>query len=221
MRKHRFYLSITAVPAIAGIALQQPAPAPAATVRTASRLSAQAVADSIMTAVTAVPSPSASITGPPDGFGSSIVLASFRTSVAQSAAFGPAVAAGTGDVPLPATTTALPFVAPVQAPTPTPTPAPDVPPVTAPPPPHPTTSVGATPAVWASLRQCESNGNYGDNTGNGYYGAYQFSLSTWRGLGYAGLPSNASAAVQDQAAQRLQARSGWGQWPACSRRLGL
>ena len=28
-------------------------------------------------------------------------------------------------------------------------------------------------------------------------------------------------AVQDQAAQQLQARSGWGQWPACSRRLGL
>jgi len=75
--------------------------------------------------------------------------------------------------------------------------------------------------VWAELRQCESGGNYSDNTGNGYYGAYQFILSTWRGLGFPGLPSNATPAVQDQAAQKLQARSGWGQWPACSRRLRL
>ena len=75
--------------------------------------------------------------------------------------------------------------------------------------------------VWASLRNCESGGNYADNTGNGYYGAYQFALGTWHGLGYSGLPSAASPAVQDQAAQKLQARSGWGQWPACARRLGL
>jgi len=75
--------------------------------------------------------------------------------------------------------------------------------------------------VWAELRQCESGGDYGIDTGNGYYGAYQFSLQTWHGLGYPGLPSDAPPAVQDQAASRLQARSGWGQWPACSRRLGL
>jgi uncharacterized protein YabE (DUF348 family) len=30
------------------------------------------------------------------------------------------------------------------------------------------------------LRQCESGGNYRTNTGNGYYGAYQFSLETWK-----------------------------------------
>lgn len=29
------------------------------------------------------------------------------------------------------------------------------------------------------LRMCESGGNYQTNTGNGYYGAYQFSQSTW------------------------------------------
>jgi hypothetical protein len=81
----------------------------------------------------------------------------------------------------------------------------------------------STPAagVWAELRQCESGGNYATDTGNGYYGAYQFSAATWHGLGYAGLPNQALPAVQDQAAQRLQARSGWGQWPACSRKLGL
>ncbi len=75
--------------------------------------------------------------------------------------------------------------------------------------------------VWAGLRQCESDDNYSDNTGNGYYGAYQFSLPTWHGLGFSGLPSAAPPAVQDRAAQQLEARSGWGQWPSCSRRLRL
>jgi hypothetical protein len=83
--------------------------------------------------------------------------------------------------------------------------------------------LGGVPAagVWAELRQCESGGDYATDTGNGYYGAYQFSEATWNGLGYTGLPSQAGPTVQDQAAQRLQARSGWGQWPACSRKLGL
>jgi hypothetical protein len=78
-----------------------------------------------------------------------------------------------------------------------------------------------TPAAFAALRQCESGGNYQDDTGNGYYGAYQFSLSTWQNLGYSGLPSQAPPAVQDQAAIRLQAADGWGQWPACAAQLGL
>lgn len=96
-------------------------------------------------------------------------------------------------------------------------PAPPPAPVAAPPPAPTAPSSG----VWAELRQCESSDNYADNTGNGYYGAYQFSLSTWQSLGYSGLPSDAAPAVQDEAAQRLQARNGWNQWPQCSRRLGL
>ena len=75
--------------------------------------------------------------------------------------------------------------------------------------------------VWARLRRCESGGNYAINTGNGFYGAYQFHPRTWRGLGYPGLPHQAPPEMQDEAARKLQARSGWGQWPACSRRLGL
>lgn len=71
------------------------------------------------------------------------------------------------------------------------------------------------------LRQCESNGNYGTNTGNGYYGAYQFSPRTWQSLGFEGYPHQASPGVQDEAAIALQARDGWGQWPACARRLDL
>jgi hypothetical protein len=79
----------------------------------------------------------------------------------------------------------------------------------------------ASSRTLAGLRQCESSNNYAANTGNGYYGAYQFSLSTWRSLGYRGRPHEAAPGVQDQAASRLAARSGWGQWPACSRRLGV
>ena len=75
--------------------------------------------------------------------------------------------------------------------------------------------------VWARLRQCESGGRYNVNSGNGFYGAYQFHPRTWRGLGFPGLPHQAPPEMQDDAARKLQARSGWGQWPACSRRLGL
>ena len=32
------------------------------------------------------------------------------------------------------------------------------------------------------LRQCESGGNYAINTGNGFYGAYQFMISTWNNI---------------------------------------
>jgi Transglycosylase-like domain len=76
-------------------------------------------------------------------------------------------------------------------------------------------------AAFAALRKCESGGNYKTATGNGYYGAYQFDPGTWRTLGYSGLPSDAAPEVQDEAARKLQAKSGWGQWPACSRKLGL
>ncbi len=76
--------------------------------------------------------------------------------------------------------------------------------------------------VWAALAQCESGGNPRAVSSNGlYHGLYQFSVSTWRAMGGSGLPSQASSAEQTQRAQALQARSGWGQWPACSRKLGL
>jgi hypothetical protein len=74
--------------------------------------------------------------------------------------------------------------------------------------------------VWAKLRKCESGDRYDANTGNGYFGAYQFHPQTWRNLGFPGLPHQAPPEMQDEAARRLQARSGWGQWPACSRRVG-
>lgn len=76
-------------------------------------------------------------------------------------------------------------------------------------------------AVWDKLAQLESGGNWNTNTGNGYYGGLQFSLPTWRAVGGSGLPSDASKEEQIMRAKILQARSGWGQWPACARQLGL
>lgn len=76
--------------------------------------------------------------------------------------------------------------------------------------------------VWGALARCESGGNPTIVSANGlYYGLYQFSLPTWRAVGGSGLPSEASPAEQTQRAQALQARSGWGQWPACAAKLGL
>jgi hypothetical protein len=84
-----------------------------------------------------------------------------------------------------------------------------------------TSGGGATPGDFAALRQCESSGNYAIDTGNGFYGAYQFDLGTWHGLGYSGSPNQASPATQDAAAEKLQAERGWEPWPACSAKLGL
>jgi resuscitation-promoting factor RpfB len=75
--------------------------------------------------------------------------------------------------------------------------------------------------VWDRLAECESNGNWSINTGNGYYGGLQFLPSTWRSVGGSGMPHEASRAEQIKRGQILQQRSGWGQWPACSRKLGL
>jgi resuscitation-promoting factor RpfB len=84
-------------------------------------------------------------------------------------------------------------------------------------------SGSSTPSgsVWDKLAQCESGGNWSINTGNGYYGGLQFSLSTWRAHGGSGMPHNASREEQIRIAKKVQASQGWGAWPACSAKLGL
>lgn len=87
---------------------------------------------------------------------------------------------------------------------------------------RPGRGTGSAPAgVWAQLAQCESGGNPATNTGNGFYGLYQFTASTWHAMGGSGLPSDASAAEQTMRAQKLQQQAGWGQWPGCAASLGL
>lgn len=76
--------------------------------------------------------------------------------------------------------------------------------------------------VWGRLAQCESGGNPRAVGGGGrYFGAFQFSLGTWRSVGGTGNPIDHDYATQLTFAQKLQARSGWGQWPYCARKLGL
>jgi resuscitation-promoting factor RpfB len=84
-------------------------------------------------------------------------------------------------------------------------------------------SGSSTPSgsVWDKLAECESGGNWSINTGNGYYGGLQFSLSTWRAYGGSGMPHEASREEQIAIAKKLQADAGWGAWPACSSKLGL
>jgi transglycosylase-like protein len=81
--------------------------------------------------------------------------------------------------------------------------------------------IAAGSDVWASLRYCEAGGNYTRNSGNGYYGAYQFSLSTWADYDGYVRPDLAPPAVQDAKAKATEAARGWAPWPACARKLGL
>ena len=86
------------------------------------------------------------------------------------------------------------------------------------------TRSAAAPAggsVWDRLARCESGGNWGTNTGNGYSGGLQFAPGTWRAHGGTGSAHNASRAEQIRVAERVRASQGWGAWPACSARLGL
>jgi hypothetical protein len=75
--------------------------------------------------------------------------------------------------------------------------------------------------VWDRLAQCESGGNWSINSGNGYYGGLQFSLSSWHAVGGTGYPHQASRETQIEMGERLLARQGWGAWPACARKIGL
>jgi hypothetical protein len=77
---------------------------------------------------------------------------------------------------------------------------------------------------WDRLAQCESGGNWGINTGNGYQGGLQFSQSTWRAHGggeYAATANQASRDEQIAVAEKVLASQGWGAWPSCSSNLGL
>ena len=94
-------------------------------------------------------------------------------------------------------------------------PGPDAaPPVDAPPPPvHRASSVN-----WDAIAQCESGGNWGISTGNGYSGGLQFTPSTWRANGGWGSPNGASRDEQIRVAENVLHSQGIGAWPVCGRR---
>jgi uncharacterized protein YabE (DUF348 family) len=77
--------------------------------------------------------------------------------------------------------------------------------------------------TWKALASCEAGGNWGINTGNGFYGGVQFDQNTWEhngGLRYASRADLATREEQIAIAEVTRARQGWGAWPVCSARLG-
>jgi len=86
-------------------------------------------------------------------------------------------------------------------------PAPDAPPV------HQAYTVN-----WDAIAQCESGGNWGISTGNGFSGGLQFTPSTWRANGGSGSPNGASREEQIRVAENVLHSQGIGAWPVCGRR---
>jgi hypothetical protein len=86
------------------------------------------------------------------------------------------------------------------------------------------TATAAPDSDWDRLAQCESGGNWGINTGNGFQGGLQFSPGTWTANGgnqFAATANHAGRQEQMVVAERVLARQGWGAWPSCSAHLGL
>jgi hypothetical protein len=72
---------------------------------------------------------------------------------------------------------------------------------------------------WGKLRFCESTETYAIDSGNTFYGAYQFDWETWGTVGGSGNPAHAPAAEQDARARLLYAGRGSQPWPICGRLL--
>ena len=73
----------------------------------------------------------------------------------------------------------------------------------------------STPGYLEAIAACESGGNPATNTGNGFYGKYQVTQSTWESVGGTGNPAAAPEAEQDRRAAMLYAQSGSSPWPVC------
>jgi hypothetical protein len=69
---------------------------------------------------------------------------------------------------------------------------------------------------WDAIAQCESNGNWSINTGNGYYGGLQFSHSTWIAYGGGRFAENAHLTSREN---QIAIASGMklSHWPHCGR----
>ena len=79
-------------------------------------------------------------------------------------------------------------------------------------------AAAATDGEWDQVARCESGGNWGINTGNGYHGGVQFSAGTWASHGgneFAPSAELATRAQQIAVAERVLATQGRGAWPVC------
>jgi hypothetical protein len=83
-------------------------------------------------------------------------------------------------------------------------------------------AAAAPDSEWDRVAACESGGNWGINTGNGYHGGLQFSQGTWAAHGGGEYATAANQATRDQqiaVAERVLASQGRGAWPVCGRGL--
>ncbi len=102
--------------------------------------------------------------------------------------------------------------------------APDAPPPADPAPADAPVAAPPRPAMkahslnWDAIAQCESGGNWGISTGNGFSGGLQFTASTWRANGGAGSANGASREEQIRVAENVLHSQGIGAWPVCGRR---
>ena len=87
--------------------------------------------------------------------------------------------------------------------------------------PHPIVTGVLSAAAIQDLGDCESHNTPTTNTGNGFYGAFQFTIGTWNNMqtGYA-RADLAPYEVQVAAVQKLVSMASiFSQFPDCSRRL--
>jgi hypothetical protein len=77
------------------------------------------------------------------------------------------------------------------------------------------------PSPFDRVAQCESNGNWSSDTGNGYFGGLQMDTSFWESWGgyqYAARPDLASRTEQIAVAMRARDGGlGYSPWPYCGR----
>ena len=81
--------------------------------------------------------------------------------------------------------------------------------------PAPAVEASTASPVLEAIAACESGGDPTTDTGNGFYGKYQFDLQTWASVGGTGNPALASEAEQDERAAILYAQRGASPWPVC------
>lgn len=82
-----------------------------------------------------------------------------------------------------------------------------------------TGTASAAPHNWDAVAECESDGNWSIDTGNGYYGGLQFSQSTWAANGGTDSPHTASKAEQIRVAENTLQTQGPGAGPICNQYL--
>lgn len=78
--------------------------------------------------------------------------------------------------------------------------------------------------TWEEVADCESSGDWGINTGNGYYGGLQFLQTTWEAYGGTQYAERADLATRDQqiaVAEAVLAGQGPQAWPNCGPASGL